>query len=317
MPAISARAPAKAILFGEHAVVYGRPAIAVPLTQVQARVTILAEPLAPSGRIWIEAPDTGLNSALSDLPEDHPLQILVRSLTQALVINHLPALCLRINSTIPVAAGLGSGAAVSVAALRAMSGFLGHLLDDEQVNTLAFQVEKAYHGTPSGIDNTVVTYARPIYFVRERPFELLKVAAPFTLVIGDSGIPSPTASAVAGVRARWQAKPRPYEALFDEVAAVVNAARQVIETGAPEKLGPLMDENHRLLQKIGVSSPELDRLVEAAKQAGAWGAKLSGGGQGGNMLALAAPEQAVTIAAALTQAGAVRTIVSVVQMPLQ
>ncbi len=313
MPAFAARAPAKAILFGEHAVVYGRPAIAVPVSQVQARASVTAEPLAPPGRVWLEAPDIGLNCDLAGLPANHPAQLLVRGLLKTLAIDHLPALRLRITSTIPIAAGLGSGAAVSVAALRAISAFLGHPLADEQVNALAFEVEKAYHGTPSGIDNTVVTYARPLYFMKGQPFELLKVAEPFTLVIADSGISSPTAAAVAGVRERWQSAPEQYEALFDEIAAVVRAARQAIERGEIENLGQLMDQNPRLLAKIGVSSLELERLVEAAREAGALGAKLSGGGLGGNMLALVPPDQAATVAAALTQAGATRTITSVVQ----
>ncbi len=313
MPAFAARAPAKAILFGEHAVVYGRPAIAVPVTQVQARASVTAEPLAPAGRVWLEAPDTGLSCDLASLTDDHPARLLVEGLLKTLAIDHLPALRLRISSTIPIAAGLGSGAAVSVAALRAISAFIGHPLDDAQVNALAFEVEKAYHGTPSGIDNTVITYACPLYFTKGQPFELLKVAAPFTLVIADSGVPSPTAVAVAGVRERWQSNPERYEALFDEIATVVKAARQVIESGAAEDLGPLMDQNQRFLQEMGVSSAELERLVEGARSAGAWGAKLSGGGQGGNMLALVPPQKAEAVVAALTLAGAVRTITSVVQ----
>ncbi len=313
MPAFAARAPAKAILFGEHAVVYGRPAIAVPVTQVQARASVTAEPLAPTGRVWLEAPDINLNCDLATLPADHPAQLLVHELMKSMAIETLPALRLRISSTIPIAAGLGSGAAVSVAALRAISAFLGHPLDDEQVNALAFEVEKAYHGTPSGIDNSVVTYARPLYFMKGQPFGLLKVGEPFTLVIADSGVPSPTAAAVAGVRERWQSAPARYNELFDQIAAIVMAARRVIESGEVEKMGPLMGQNQLLLHEMGVSGPELDRLVEAARSAGAWGAKLSGGGQGGNMLALVPPEKAEAVAEALTQAGAVRTITSVVQ----
>ncbi len=293
--------------------VYGRPAIAVPVTQVQARASVMAEPLAPTGRVWLEAPDIGLNSDLAALPASHPAQLLVHELMKMLAIDHLPALRLRISSTIPVAAGLGSGAAVSVAALRAISAFLGHPLDDEHVNALAFEVEKAYHGTPSGIDNTVITYARPLYFMKGQPFELLKVSRPFTLVIADSGVSSPTAAAVAGVRERWQTAPARYNELFDQIAAIVKAARQVIEGGEVEKLGAMMDQNQLLLQEMGVSGPELERLVEAARKAGAWGAKLSGGGQGGNMLALVPPEKAEAVTEALSQAGAVRTIASVVQ----
>jgi mevalonate kinase len=312
MPAISAAAPGKAILFGEHAVVYERPAIAVPVSQVQARVNILADPVGPQGRVMIDAPDVGLRSDLALLPDDSPFRLLVRLLLEKLGISHLPALKIGIHSTIPVAAGLGSGTAVSVAALRALSVFVGHPLNDEQVCELAFQVEKAYHGTPSGIDNTVITYARPIYFIKGQPFELLHVSQPLTLVIGDSGVSSPTALAVGGVRARWQANSPVYEALFDRIAEISHSARSIFSSGTPERLGTLMDENHAALQEMGVSSPELDTLVLTARNAGAWGAKISGGGQGGNMIALVEPQSAEAVAQALRQAHATRTIITTV-----
>jgi len=312
MPAIFASAPGKAILFGEHAVVYGRPAIAVPVTQVQAKATVLADPLGPQGRVHIQAPEIQLDSDLADLPADDPLVLAVRGVQQALGADHLPALKLRISSTIPVAAGLGSGAAVSVAIVRALSAFLGHPLVDETVSALAYEVEKKHHGTPSGIDNTVVTYARPIYFVRDQPFEILQPAEAFTLVIADSGVRSPTRLAVAEVRQCWQADPDRYEALFDAIGQIAWQARQVITGGPPMALGPLMSENQRLLTQVGVSSAELDFLVETALQAGAAGAKLSGGGRGGNMIALAAPENAGRILTALQNAGAKRVIISTI-----
>ena len=310
MPAITARAPGKAILFGEHAVVYGRPAIAVPVTQIQAKATVLADPLAPAGRVWIDAPDIELQSDLDKLPESNSFQILFQLILQELNISRLPALRLRINSNIPVAAGLGSGAAVSVATLRAISSFVGHPFNDERVCALAYQVEKEYHGTPSGIDNTVITYARPIYFVKGQPFELLRVSQPFTLVIADSGVKSPTAAAVSGVRTRWQADPEAFETLFDKAAELAREARIMIEEGFPDRLGPLMDENHKFLQQMGVSCPELDRLVAAARQAGALGAKLSGAGQGGNMIALTNQDKAGIVAQALEQTGATCTIIT-------
>ena len=292
--------------------VYGRPAIAVPVSQVQARVNIMADPLGPSGRVTIDAPDIGLHTELALLSDDNPLRLLIRLLVEKLGIIRLPALKMNIHSTIPVAAGLGSGAAVSVAALRALSAFVGHPLNDEQVCDLAYQVEKAYHGTPSGIDNTVITYARPIYFIKGQPFELLHVSQPLTLVIGDSGVASPTAAAVGGVRARWQADSASYEGLFDRVAEISLEARAILSSGSPEHLGPLMDENHAALQDMGVSSPELDTLVQTARSAGAWGAKLSGGGQGGNMIALVSPQISGQVAQALAQAGAKRIIITMV-----
>jgi len=308
MPAFSATAPGKIILFGEHAVVYGRPAIAVPVDKVRARATVIPEPRAASGSVRIQAVDIGLDQLISELPADNPLAAAVHAVFRAVGIQRSPAFTLRISSTIPQAAGMGSGAAVSVAAIRAVAAFLGRLLTDEQVSDLAYEVEKLYHGTPSGIDNTVITHNMPIYYVRSQPIQLLQVRQSFWLVIGDTGIKSPTSIAVGELRQAWQASPLIYEPLFDRVGEITQLARRSIENGESRDLGPLMDENHTLLQQMGVSSPELDRLCQVARQAGALGAKLSGGGRGGNMIAVAAEENAPQVAQALRAESAVRTI---------
>ncbi|HZU87089.1 MAG TPA: mevalonate kinase [Anaerolineaceae bacterium] len=311
MPAISASAPGKAILLGEHAVVYGCPAIAVPVNQVEARATIQPAIHQPAGWMHIESPVIALNANLNEMATTHPLRVLVELVRAELGIAAFPSLTLRIKATIPPAAGLGSGAAVSVAVIRALSSFVGHPLPDETVCRLAYQIEKLYHGTPSGIDNTVITYNRPIYYRRECPLELLHVQQPLTLVIADTGVKSSTREAVGDVRRCYEQNPETYQRLFDQVRLVVEQARQVIETGAGE-LGPLMFQNHTLLQKIGVSSPELDTLVSAAQSAGALGAKLSGGGRGGNMIALARPGEEKALAQALLNAGATRAFLSII-----
>jgi mevalonate kinase len=321
MPAISASAPGKVILFGEHAVVYGRPAIAVPVTQVQAKAIVTANPLGKPGEVRVQAPAIGLETTLGELPDADPLAVAIQGTLGELGIDRPPALTVRITSTIPMAAGLGSGAAVSVAVIRGVSAFLGHPLKAERVSALAYEVEKVHHGTPSGIDNTVVTYAMPVYFVRETTpgsglsarIETFKVERPFTVVIGDTGVASPTAITVGDVREAREKDPLGYEAMFEAIERMVESAREAIESGHNEALGPLMDENQAVLAEMGVSSPELERLVEAARQAGARGAKLSGGGRGGNMIALAPEGEARQIAGALEEAGAVRTIVSTVE----
>jgi mevalonate kinase len=313
MPSISASAPGKVILFGEHAVVYGQPAIAVPVTQVKAKAIVTANPRSAPGKVRVQAPDVGLESTLEELDAGHPLAAAIQAAVSSLKVKRIPACTVRITSTIPVAAGMGSGAAVSVAVIRALSAFLGHPLSDEKVSALAFDVEKIHHGTPSGIDNTVVTCARPVYFVKGKPIETLQVGRSFTLVIGDTGVASPTAAAVGEVRKAWQADKIQYEAYFDSIGAMAQSARQAIESGGVELLGPLMDANHGVLRKMGVSCAELDTLVTTARRAGAWGAKLSGGGRGGNMIALVSPARAEGIAKALQAAGAVRTIVTEVK----
>jgi mevalonate kinase len=316
MPAISASAPGKIILFGEHAVVYGHPAIAVPLAQVRAKAIITANPRGKRGEIRIEAPNIDLEASFEQLPAEDPLRAAIQGVLEALEIPRPPALTLRVTSTIPVAAGLGSSAAISVAIIRALSNFLGQPLADEEVSELAYQVERIHHGTPSGIDNTVTTYAKPVFFRRgpggeqDAPIETFRVAKPFTIVIGDTGVRSATAVTVSNVRRARQGDPMRFAMIFDAVEKIVNAAREGIESGHTEALGPLMDENHQLLRDMGVSSRELNRLVKAARAAGALGAKLSGGGGGGNMIALTSDETAEEVAQALVIAGARGTIVT-------
>ncbi|MCJ7722764.1 MAG: mevalonate kinase [Anaerolineales bacterium] len=301
----SASAPGKIILFGEHAVVYGRPALAVPVTDVQANATVTENRLRT---IRIEAPGIGVNADLQALPPNHPLAAVTRAVLGALGIVHPPSFTMRIESTIPVASGLGSGAAVSVAAIRALASFLGCVMPDEKVNALAFEIEKLHHGTPSGIDNIVVTYAKPVYFLKGCPGETFHPGVPFTIVIGDTGVPASTKESVREVRELWQADPARFEKMFDVVGEIVQKAREAIESGEMMDLGLLMDKNHSILQGMTVSSQLLDRLVDAARSAGALGAKLSGSGRGGNMIALVKPESAQTVAEALVAAGAKRTI---------
>jgi mevalonate kinase len=306
----TASAPGKIILFGEHAVVYGRPAIAAPVTQVHADVEVKD---SPQHGIWIDAPDISLKAELNTLPDSHPLSVIVLSTFNALGLASRLPLIIHIHSSIPVASGLGSGAAVSVAIARALSAHLGLPLTDDQVNQLAYGTEALYHGTPSGIDNSVITYARPVYFVKGQTLETLRVGAPFTMVIGDTGMRAPTKESVADVRRLWERDLHYWERVFDEVGDIARRARGAIETGNATLLGELMNINHELLRTMTVSNPDLDRLVHMARSAGALGAKLSGGGRGGNMIALVKPDRAEMVANALRTVGARNTILTLIQ----
>jgi mevalonate kinase len=265
---------------------------------------------ANSAGIWIQAPDVNLHAELNTLPSEHPIAAVIHNLFFLSRVSPFPNLEINIASTIPVAAGLGSGAAVTVALTRALSAHIHYPMTDEQVSAFAYEIEKLHHGTPSGIDNTVVTYARPVYFVKGQPIETFRVAEPFTIVIGDTGISAPTKESVSDVRRLWELNKAKWENVFDEIADLSFAARRVIREGQIKMLGALMDENHAYLQQMIVSSPELDNLVSTARQAGALGAKLSGGGRGGNMIALAEEDTAPRIAEALLSAGAKRTIIT-------
>jgi mevalonate kinase len=305
-----ARAPGKAIVFGEHAVVYGRPAIAVPVTDVQAVVTVqeVAEP-----GVVICATDIGCTLDARCAPPDEPLCLTARN-TLAHVGLELDDVRLRltIRSSIPIASGLGSGAAVATAIVRALSAHLGRPLDAATVSALAYRTEEIFHGTPSGIDNTVVAFERPVYFKRGQPMEALEVGRPFWLAIADTGTPGLTRASVADVRAAWLQEPARMEGLFDQIGEVVDAARRAIEGGDTGALGPLMDRNQRLLRLLDVSSPAIERLVAAALGAGAGGAKLSGGGRGGNVIAAVEPGDRERVRRGLLAAGARKVIVTCV-----
>lgn len=307
---VKASAPGKIILFGEHAVVYGRPALAIPVTQVHADVEILDS--ARPG-IWIDAPDVNLDAELNTLPSDHPIASVIHNFLFLSRVSLFPNLQINIASTIPVASGLGSGAAVTVALTRALSSHFNFPMTDENINAFTYEIEKLHHGTPSGIDNTVVTYAKPVYFIKGQPIETFIVAKPFTILIGDTGISAPTKESVGDVRRLWEVDRSKWENVFDEVGTIAKKAREVIESGTWEELGNLMNQNHKLLQEMTVSSPELDKLVSVACEAGALGAKMSGGGRGGNMIALVEERNAAIIADALKSAGAKSTIISTVR----
>ncbi len=303
----TASASGKIILFGEHAVVYNRPAIAVPVAQVQA--TVMIEP-RDRGLI-IHALDTGRTLDYAQADPLDPLAAIVR-VTLAHLGRPAPDCALTIRSAIPIASGLGSGAAVSAASVRALAAWFEVPIDAETVSRLSYEVEKLHHGTPSGIDNTVIAYNQPVYYVRGEPIQTFSVKQPFTVAIGNTGIASPTKIAVGDVRTGWQADRARYEAWFDEIGAIAREARIAIENGAVDRLGPLMDQNQLLLEKIGVSSAELERLIGAAKGAGAAGAKLVGGGRGGNMIALIDEANREAVVAALHAAGATHVIVTTI-----
>ncbi len=308
MPVIVGKAPGKIILFGEHAVVYGQPAIAIPVNSVKATAHIAPIIDSSQENVHIFAPDIGLNTILSKLDEDHPIAKAIGLTLEKIRINHIPAFSLQVTSTIPVAAGMGSGAAISVAIIRAVSGFFGISLPLDEVSAITFEVEKIHHGNPSGIDNTVVTYQRPILFMRENPIQFLKINLPIHWIIADSGEKTPTHKTVEGVRKLHASDITYYDEIFQKIGRIVTNARQALEDGDIDNLGLLMNENQRYLSKLEVTNPKLDSLIKAARSAGALGAKLSGGGKGGNIIALAQPNHCDDIEDALLTAGAVRII---------
>jgi len=308
---VEATAPGKIILFGEHAVVYGQPAIAVPLSQVRAKAIVQA---GHRQAVQLLAPDLGIDTTLEEAGPEDAIAIAVWQVQDAAGLDQLPPIVITVTSDIPIASGLGSGASITAAVIRSLADYLdlAHLASEEWVSRLTYEVEKIHHGTPSGIDNTVVAYERPVYFVRRQPHNLIEtfaIASPLRLLVADTGVSSSTKTVVTDVRHSWQAEPERFERLFAGCGQIAAAARTAIESGDQREIGRLMTRNHALLVEMTVSSPELNHLVEQSMAAGALGAKLSGGGRGGNMIALVTHETQDAVQNALYQAGA-RSVLS-------
>lgn len=275
-------APGKLILAGEHAVVYGHPAIAGAVslgTTVEAR-----RHEGPSGIDASTVSDPRLWPALATIVPAQGVR-------------------LRIASTLPIGCGMGSSAALAVAVVRALAGLAGEELDFATTHARAFAVERAFHGNPSGIDHAVSAMGGLVGYRRTADGPVLapiEPTFPLRLVVVNTGQPGNTAEMVAGVAARG------VHAELAAIAEVVEALHAVLDgrvVGGLAAAGPLLDANHRLLQAIGVSTPRLDDAVEALRAAGAWGAKLAGAGGGGIAFGLYEEADRPAAAATLREAG--------------
>lgn len=290
-------APGKIILFGEHAVVYGKPAIAIPVSGMRA--SAWSEP--GEGKLTINALD--LNEKIGLENKSSQFSVLAQALL-AKTKQKEPNLTINLTSKLPQSSGMGSSAATSTAVCKALSNYLGVDLEHNQISELVFDAEKIVHGTPSGIDNTVVAYESPVYFIKGKGPLTFDPGSTFHLIIGDTGIEASTRETVENVRQQWEKEPNLMNGYFDEIANVTKDGKKAIEKGNKEAVGELMNKNHELLNEIGVGHPILERLVGLTLDTGALGAKLTGGGGGGNMVALAnnAEEQA-EICEKITEAG--------------
>ncbi len=299
-------ASAKIILFGEHAVVYGQPAIAIPVSAIRAYAEV-------------EAIDTPFQIVARDLDNqtitfdgDNPLSQVVR-LTLKTLHQPIPDISIAVRSDIPIASGLGSGAAISTAIIRELVHYFGSSLALESINDIVYEVEKIHHGTPSGIDNTVIVYEKPVYFMRDLPSETISNSVPLQIVIADTGKVALTRYSVGDVRKLYENNPQKTQPTIEKIGQLTQEARNAMQIGDRDELGRLMTENHALLRDLTVSSPELDVLVDTALKNGALGAKLSGGGRGGNMIALVTDESSKQVIKALKNAGAVRIIETILE----
>jgi mevalonate kinase len=233
-----------------------------------------------------ERPETPGYKAEKLQQQKESLEIMLRFMSVDTQQHHYDV---SLGGDLIAASGVGASAASCAAIARAFSQELNLNYSDERVNEVAYEGEKGYHGTPSGIDNTAATFGGLIWYRREGTAQLMErmqLRKPVEIVMGNTGKVADTKSVVAGVKERKERAPEKYEPLFQYADHLVRDARTELENYNLEKVGAYMNESHRLLQEIGVSSPELDALVKLARDAGAIGAKLTGTGKGGYMVAL-------------------------------
>lgn len=272
----------KCILFNEHFVVYGIPSIVSAIGDTT--VATIEETDAGGVRIVDNRPATpGYKEEKREQQKDSLNRML-----KAMNISPEENLTIILGGTLYAASGVGASAASCTAIARALNQYFDMRLTDDEINEIAYEGEKGYHGTPSGVDNTASTYGGLIWFVRgeKNIFEPITMKEPVEIVMGNTGTVANTKAAVEGVRKRKEETPDEYDKLFAEADSLVHAAKKALQSHDFTAVGNLMNYNHQLLQQIQVSNKALDMLVETARAAGAVGAKMTGGGLGGYMVAL-------------------------------
>ena len=279
------KAHSKIILIGEHAVVYGYPAISLPLLEVEVTCRVL-----PAEIPW-------------RLFEEDTLSMAVYASLEYLTIKDACIRC-QIESAIPEKRGMGSSAAISIAAIRAVFDYYDAQLSQETLEILVNRAEMIAHMNPSGLDAKTCLSDHPIRFIKNLGFTELEMDLSTYLVIADTGVYGHTREAIQVVQSKGK-DALPY---LQTLGDLTQEAEDAINHKDAEKLGEILSQAHENLKEIGVSSQEADSLVETAIHHGALGAKMSGGGLGGCIIALASNlEQAQELAQRLEEKGAVQT----------
>ncbi|MHA2378609.1 MAG: mevalonate kinase [Candidatus Thorarchaeota archaeon] len=277
----------KSILFGEHFVVYGLPALAAGIS---------AETVAFVSR------SRDLGWRIDDRRPEVPGYKAKKLGEQTVSINNVlraagmemsdKGIFIEYGGDLVCASGLGASAASCVSLARALNDEFGLGFDDDKISEIAYEGEKGYHGTPSGIDNTASTFGGLVWYVRDLSggaptFEKLRLKNSIHLTIASTGITASTTEVVGDVRAKKEQNPDWFRGIATEYEGLVHQARKVLLEFNLDEVGELMNKNHELLQNLTVSCRELDKMVEIARKSGAIGAKLTGTGRGGNMIAIA------------------------------
>jgi len=305
-----ATAPAKVILTGEHFVVIGKPAIAMAVNlyskvkiskRNDSTIRIASSSLKASGTFHsgVYVPETGTADAGKAL---QPINSIASHLIEKAELKN-QGLDIEIDSSIPLAAGLGSSASVSVSTIASLSKLLELKSSREEIRELAFIPEGIVHGKPSGIDQTTATYGGVVKFQRDKGFEYVNAKRDIPIVIGNTGIARSTGEQVMKVRIMSQEHPQEFNVIATQAGEISVQAKEAIEKGDLLHLGKLMNENHDLLRRVGVSNTKLETLISSAKASGALGAKLTGAGGGGCMIALVDQNEEEKVAEEIAKSG--------------
>lgn len=292
----------KLILLGEHSVVYGMPAIAIPFTslKVWATVEAIRGPLTFSCDFF--------QGPLADVPMK--MRGIAACITETLIMlnQQQSGLLITIHSSIPIGRGLGSSAAIALAIVKSLFAFYKINLDQHTLMSLVHIAETYAHGNPSGIDMYTASSAKPLWFQKGKPMEALHIARPLYIVVADTGRFGDTHLAVSNVKKAFKKYPKKTKDSLAQLELLTHKARHALAQGERKRLGRLLDLAQAELTAIGVSDAGINHLIDAARNAGALGAKLTGGGLGGCVLALAeSSTHAKVLANRLLTAGACNT----------
>lgn len=271
--ALQAFGPGKIILLGEHAVVYGHPALAAPLSKGVRVVGV------PAAKCLIEAAEPALK------PEQK--EALERAFAKVAKAVGAPGVSVSLSSDLPVSMGLGSSGAVAVACARLLLQAKGKPFTPEKLESLALLMEREFHGTPSGVDHTTSARGTMLLYRKRGPIRAVKARRPVKVLVALVGERTATKVTVAQLRERQARWPKTYRRLFDEVGRLAELGAKAAAAGDLAQLGDLMNINHGLLCALGLSSERLDAMVHQLRARGALGAKITGaGGDGGAVIAL-------------------------------
>ena len=318
-----ATAPGKAILFGEHSVVYRGPAIVLA---VDKKGKVIAENRDEDKRIYFDALDLGF-SGFFEGDQYNPItgaewrgerliafMVAARKTMEKMGVES--GLNIKIRSDIPIAAGLGSSAALSVATVASVGELFGGL-SKEEICELAYEGEKVVHGTPSGIDNNISTYGGAMVYEKGKELQRLELEEDFPFIIGDSKRKRSTKKLVNRVRELRERHPELINGIIDNIAHISVQGLDALKDGDFRAIGDLMNINHGLLSALGVSISKLDTMVHASRGAGAYGAKLTGAGGGGCMMAIADKQNLRRIEKAIWRCRSVPHIVNIAHKGVQ